>query len=261
MPLRRVRSRVRSPCRTTSSPKASRSGGGPSLVAPGTAGHPSVGLKIDRRGRLFVAGGAAGDARVIDARSGRTLASFQFATAPAFVNDVALTRGAAWFTDSQRPQLYKVPIGRRGAIGTPVTVPLSGDFTQLPGFNANGIERTPDGRALLIVSSAHRALFRVDPATGVATLVRMTGSDATNGDGLLLAGRTLYVVQNRLNRVAVFRLDRAGTQATFVRALTSPRFDVPTTAAKFGNRLYLPNARFTTPPTPETPYWITAIDR
>jgi len=36
---------------------------------------------------------------------------------------------------------------------------------------------------------------------------------------------------------------------------------VPTTVAAFRDRLYLPNARFTTPPTPTTPYSVVAIDR
>src|SRR5215475_4872138 len=76
-------------------------------VGPGTQ---SVGLKADPRGRLFVAGGTAGDARVVDARSGAVLASYQFTTGPSFVNDVVLTQDAAWFTDSINPVLYKVPL-------------------------------------------------------------------------------------------------------------------------------------------------------
>jgi hypothetical protein len=80
-----------------------------------------------------------------------------------------------------------------------------------------------------------------------------------NGDGLLLSGRTLYVVQNQLNTVAVLHLDRTASEATVVSRLTDPRFDVPTTVASFGGRLYLPNARFTTPPTPTTPYQVIAV--
>ena len=34
---------------------------------------PSVGLKVDQRGRLFIAGGPAGDARVVDAETGAVL--------------------------------------------------------------------------------------------------------------------------------------------------------------------------------------------
>ena len=81
------------------------------------------------------------------------------------------------------------------------------------------------------------------------------------GDGLLVIGRTLYVVQNRLNSIAVVALDRDGSSGTVTRRITDPRFDVPTTVASFGNRLYLPNARFSTPPTPTTPYTAVAVPR
>jgi hypothetical protein len=36
---------------------------------------------------------------------------------------------------------------------------------------------------------------------------------------------------------------------------------VPTTVAAFGRRLYLPNARFTSPQTPETTFTLVAIPR
>jgi sugar lactone lactonase YvrE len=226
-------------------------------------GTPSVGLKLDDRGRLFVAGGPAGNARVISAITGRVLASYTFATAPTFVNDVVLTPTAAWFTDSMKPVLYKVPFGRFGSLPDQsgvVTVPLTGDWVQQPGFNANGIARTPDGRALIVVQSVTGTLFRVE-TDGVATAITLTGGDAANGDGLLLEGQTLFVVQNQLNRVAVIELNRRGTRGEVVELLTDPRFDVPTTVASFGDRLYLPNARFNTPPTPDTEYTANAIPK
>jgi len=225
---------------------------------------PSVGLKIDNRGRLFVAGGPAGTGRVIDVRTGEIIRNYQFATAPTFINDVVLTRRYAWFTDSQRPQLYGVPLGRGGRPGRPasvVTLTLTGDWEQVAGFNANGIAQTPNRKALLVVNSMTGFLFRVDPETGVATQVDLGGASLTNGDGLLVRGRTLYVVRNLLNQVAVIKLNASGTRGRLVDTLTSPDFDVPTTVAAFGNSLYLPNARFTTPPTPNTTYWITRIDR
>ena len=43
------------------------------------------------------------------------------------------------------------------------------------------------------------------------------------------------------------------------RVITSPDFDIPTTVARWADRLYLPNARFTTPPTPTTPYTVVAV--
>lgn len=232
-------------------------------VSPAT-GTPSLGLKVDPRGRLFVAGGTAGDARVIDTRTGAVLASYRFADAPTFVNDVALTRDAAWFTDSNRPMLYRLPLGRGGTLPPAdgfTTLPLTGDFQQTgTGINLNGIAPTPDGRALIVVQSNTGTLFRVDPATGVTTTVDVPGSTFVNGDGLLLLGRTLYVVQNRLNQVAVVELNRAGTTGVLRRVLTDPDFDVPTTVAGALGRLYLPNARFSTPPTPATPYTAVAVD-
>jgi sugar lactone lactonase YvrE len=235
------------------------------LISEGLgAGFPSVGLKIDNHGRLFVAGGAAGTGRVIDVRTGKIIRNYQFTTAATFVNDVVLTRQYAWFTDSQQAQLYGVPLGRGGRPGKQVdviTLPLTGDWKQVAGFNANGIAQTPNRKALLVVNSATGLLFRVDPKTGRATNVDLGSVSLTAGDGLLVRGRTLYAVQNQLNQVAVIKLNARGTRGELVNVLTSDDFDVPTTVAAFGNSLYLPNARFTTPPTPDTAYWITRIDR
>ena len=227
-------------------------------------GTPSLGLKTDWRGRLFVAGGTGGDGRVIDIRSGDVLAEYHFATGTSFVNDVVLTGDAAWFTDSVNAVLYQVPLGRAGGLpdaSAVVHLPLTGDMVMAEGNNANGIVRTPDGSALLIVQSNTGKLFRVDPATGVTTEVDLGGFLLTNGDGLLLQGRTLYAVQNRLNLIAVLRLDATGTSGQLVEQLTDDRFDVPTTVAAFADRLYLPNARFTTPPTPTTSYNVVAVRR
>lgn len=227
---------------------------------PGTS---SVGLKIDRRGRLFVSGGSAGDARVVDSRSGDVLASYTFASAPTFINDVVLTRRTAWFTDSANAALYGLPLGRHHRLPSQadvVTLPLAGDWVQQSGFNANGIEQTPDHEALLVIQSVTGFLFRVDPASGVATRVDLGGTLLSAGDGLLLHGRTLYVGQNT-NQVSVLRLERSGSAGRLVKTITSPDFDVPTTVARDGSSLYLPNARFGTPGTPTTEYSATRVHR
>ncbi|KUN97455.1 SMP-30/gluconolactonase/LRE family protein [Streptomyces caeruleatus] len=231
-------------------------------AGPGT---PSVGLKLDHRGRLFVAGRGQG-ARVVDTRTGEILASYVLTTAaPTFANDVFLTPRTAWFTDSYQPALYALPLGRHGELPDAddvVTITLSGDWSQVPGevVNANGITSTPDGSALLVVQSGVGGLHRVDPRTGVTRLVDLgDAAPLTNGDGLLLTGRTLYVVQNRQNAVDVFRLAADGRSGAFQRRVTDPLFDVPTTAAAYRGRLYLPNARFTTTPTPQTTYDVISV--
>ena len=227
-------------------------------------GSPSVGLKSDRRGRLFVAGGNEGTARVVDIKTGAILRTYQLTTATStFINDVMLTRKAAWFTDSSQAQLYKLPLGPNGALpdaSEVVTRPLTGEWVQGTGFAANGITRTPNGKALLVVHSTSGLLYRVNRWTGVASVVELDTS-VSNGDGLLLRNRTLYVVRNQLDQVAVLRLDAAGTAGTLVRTIESELFDTPTTVARFGNRLYLPNARFASAPnpTPTTPYNVVQV--
>lgn len=227
-------------------------------------GTPSIGLKSDGKRWLFIAGGPAGNGRVVDIRSGKIVASYQFTSATAtFVNDVVLTRDAAWFTDSQQAVLYKVPLrhGKLPKQSDVKTLPLSGDYVHTEGFNANGIAQTPDRKALLIVQSNTGKLLRVNSKTGVAKTVDLGGESVSAGDGLLVLDRTLYVVRNQLNLVAVFKLDKSGREGKLVKNLTDPRFDIPTTVAAFGKRLYLPNARFNTPPTPETPYSAVAVRR
>jgi sugar lactone lactonase YvrE len=186
-------------------------------------GTPAVGLKLDRRGRLWVAGGNGGDAKVVSTRTGKEVAHYTFTTETSFVNDVVLRGKSAWFTDSQRPVLYQVTTRHGRATGAEVRrLPLSGDWRQLPGtFNANGISTTPDGRALLVVQSPTGYLFRVNPHTGHATRVDLGSMTLVNGDGLLRKCRTLYTAQNTDNQVAVVHLGRHRRTGHLVRTLTS----------------------------------------
>jgi sugar lactone lactonase YvrE len=231
------------------------------VVHEGAPGLAAIGLKLDRDGLLYVAGGGGGTARIVDARSGRLLRTHRLTEATGhFVNDVVLLGDRAWFTDSRGPVLYGVPRGRDGAVRA---LPLAGDWEQTPDVNnANGIVSTPDGRGLIVVRSTPGELYRVDLSTGRATRIALAGAaDVVNGDGLVRVGRTLYVVQNRLNLVSVWDLDARAGRATLRRTITDPGFDVPATAARYGDRLYLVNARFTSPQTPETTFTAVAVDR
>jgi sugar lactone lactonase YvrE len=236
-----------------------RTGAGAVLVS-GEAGRVAVGNEVDSRNRLFVAGGPTGFGRVYDARTGKLLKEYAF-TAPGtgFVNDVVVTRDAAYFTDSNNPVLYVVPFGRGGKLGEMTTLPLTGALEYAEGFNVNGIEASPDGRTLLVVQSNKGLLFSVSARTGEARQVDLGGYVLTNGDGLLRRGSTLYVVQNRLNQIAAFTLDRGYRSGTLTGTITDPDFQVPTTVAAFGSSLYAVNARFGTPPTPDTTYAVVRV--
>ena len=184
------------------------------------------------------------------------------ADGPTFVNDVVVTREAAWFTDSRRPVLYRIPIARDGSLGDGETVPLSGDYEHVTGSNnLNGIDADHNGRMLIAVQSNTGALYKIAPATGEATRIDLGGATVVNGDGIYLEGLRLYVVQNRLNKVAVVKLNSRFTAGEIVNELRSENFDIPTTMTRFGNRFYLVNARFGTAGPEPAHYSMVAIPR
>jgi sugar lactone lactonase YvrE len=173
-----------------------------------------------------------------------------------FVNDVAVTSEAAYFTDSRRSALYVLPrsLSARRVLNLP-------DIPLRSGNNLNGIVATPDGNTLIAVQTNTGVLWRINADTGRATRIDLGGASVANGDGLLLVGRRLYVVRNRLNRIAVVDLQADLGSGRVVRNIASRQFDVPTTIARVGDRLYAANARFGTTASPSTGYWLTRVSR
>ena len=120
---------------------------------------------------------------------------------------------------------------------------------------------------MIVVNSAHGEIYRVDPATGVANLIELTNSTGSGdtslsaGDGLLLDGKTLYVVRNQLNQIAVVRLANDLSAGEVVGTITDPAFRVPTTITEHGNSIYAVNARFGTPPGPNVDYDVVKVSK
>ena len=223
-----------------------RSGEVTMLADPGN--RMAVGMSFDERsGYLFVAGGGFGQAYIFDTKTGDLVQQYQLTnSANTFINDVVVTRQAAFFTDSFQQQYYSLPLGAKGQVpgfADVQTIPLGGEYVFVPGtFNANGIDATPNGKQLVIVSQGN--LYRLAAGEGEASLINLGGGAVPSGDGIVLSGKTLYVVQNFLNQVAVVKLNRGLSSGEISEYLTSPYFRVPTTAARFGSALYLVNARF-----------------
>jgi hypothetical protein len=241
-----------------------RTGQGRILVSP-DANRVTLGLKVDPRSNyIFAAGAATGQASVFDGTTGSLKATFHFfdpTTGPTFVNDVVITRTAAFFTDSKNPVLYRVPLGAGGELASGFDVlPMNG-FVMSEPISANGIAATPDGSSLIVVNMFAGILYRVDPVTGDATPIDLGGSSVSFGDGILLSGHTLYVVRNFMNLLTTIELDPSLEFGTVVSEVTSPYFDIPATVAEFGNSLYLINARFTTQVTAATTYSIVKISK
>jgi sugar lactone lactonase YvrE len=224
-----------------------RAGTTETLVAPRPGVAAAIGLEADFSNNLFVAGGPTGKAFIYDATTGAEKAALQLSPDPeTFINDVAVSGRWAYFTDSRRQAIFAV--ARDGSAVREIPTP---DIPLLPGFNLNGITATKDPRFLLAVQTGSGTLWRIDARSGAAVEVDLGGATLANGDGLLLRGRNLYVVQNRSNQVAVVFLATNYRSGTVTRTLGSPLFDVPTTIAQQDGFFYLPNARFGIP-SPET---------
>ena len=228
------------------------------ILVPGMAGRMATGLHLDHFGRLWVAGATTGTIRVYNALTGDLLQTYTF-SGTGFLNDLDITRGAVYATDSMNAQLAVIPLGGFGRLPDPSVahlMPLTGDFQMQPGFNANGIAAR--GGWLVMVQSNTGFLFKVNPRTGETHKIDTGGYLLTNGDGLERRGRTLYVVRNQNNLVAALRLSRGLRSAELIGEITAEAgaLSVPTTATATLRGLYVVNARFgiTT-----DEYWITRL--
>ena len=215
-------------------------------------GRMAVGMSHDDASDLlFVAGGFTGQGYVYDAVTGATVAAYQFAdpSAGPLINDVAITKDGAWFTNSTASALYFVPL-TGGVPGAFRTLTLAGPAAGLTGdINLNGIAATADGGTLVVAHSANAALYTVDPTTGASALIE--GVSVPNVDGIVLQGLRLWAVQNFSNQISAIRLTGDLSSGQLEKVITSSAFQIPTTAALHGDSLAVINAKFDTgiPPT------------
>jgi len=214
-------------------------------------GRAAAGLKADlSNDLLFVAGAFTGQGYVYDLTTGADVATYQLG---GFINDVVVTRDAAWFTDSNAAVLYRVPIGPGGTLGPLSSLAIDGPAANLDfGFNLNGITATSNGKTLIVAHSGLGALFTVNPETGASAMIG--GVAVPFVDGILLEAGRLYAVQNFLNQIAVIDLSPDLSSGSVEDLITSSSFQVPTTVARAGNLLAVVNAKFDTgiPPRAKT---------
>jgi sugar lactone lactonase YvrE len=237
--------------------------GDDSTIVVGGSGQVAVGVEYEEGAdRLWVAGGDTGTVRAYDAITGAPLATYQFGPVPLFLNDLVATDEAIYVTDSLNQRLIVIPLGSDGSLPAPTgaqSLPITGELVYEAGFNANGIVESRGW--LIVVQSNTGELFRIDPGTGVSHEIGLGGESVTNGDGLELVGATLYVVRNRDEIVAVFRLGAGLGSASMLGEITAAPddLDVPTTATFAAGRLWAVNARFGTDDPDTADYWITQL--
>ncbi|WP_157744084.1 SMP-30/gluconolactonase/LRE family protein [Micromonospora zamorensis] len=232
-----------------------------SVLIPGTPGTDKAGLKLDPQGRLWTADFSGGGASVYDAGTGAKLAHYQFTDEPgSYVNDLVITARAVYFTDSGRQVLYVVPLGPGGRLPAPTAfrvLQLTGPAAT-PDVYHNGIVALPDGD-LLVAQMLSGQLVRVDPRTGGSRVVDLGGYSVERADGLVLRGRTLYVIRNLTNVIAVVRMNAGYTAGVVQREITGPQLRSPATGDLLGSALYVVNGRFDVESTPSTDYDIVRV--
>jgi len=256
-----------------------------------------LGMRVDKRSNyLFVAGCREGNVYVFDADSGEEMMQYQLTPQyESVINDIAITKKAAYFTDYSSPAIFSLPLSKNGSIpdntDAATRIPLTGDFENgdnLLGVFANGIVATPDGETLIVGNSGTSKLFRVDPTTGhadeiivdpplnglVQTGVDGDGNPILDGaflDALVMRDGVLYVLGSGFNTpeddgVFVVVLSDDLLTGTNMGTITDPDTDFLASGALHGDSLYLNNARyFSFPgclPDPDgcTQYWITKVN-
>jgi len=216
-------------------------------------GRFAAGMKADASDRLlFVAGGPTGAGYVYDTDTGAPVSSYQFQTAPTptFINDVALTKDGAWFTDSSQALLYFVPVVHGAPSSTFRTLTLSGPAADLSAtFNNNGIQAVRGGDLLIVAHSGNGVLNVVDARTGASTTLE--GVSVPEVDGILITRHHELVAVQNSDQLSVWRLGCHLRSAKLRKVITSPLLEFPSTVAGFGSRLAVANAKFDTgfPPT------------
>ena len=103
---------------------------------------------------------------------------------------------------------------------------------------------TADGNTLIVDNTVLDKLFTVNPVTGASAPINVASLIPNSMDGLLLEGSCLWVVENTSNTVIRVTISHDLSSGMISSTITSPLFDDPTTAAKYGDELALPNGRY-----------------
>lgn len=220
------------------------------LDGDGTDGRFTArGITTDRMSNVFIAGGPNGlgtgrpDLWVYH-RSGELLAALRAPAEDAFLNDVWVgPDGAAYFTNSNAPQIFRVAEGDDG-YQVELWADATGTIETPAGFNLGGIVATPDHRALIVAQGSTGQLWRFDLDDASVTPVDTRGVDLTNADGLVRRGSTLTVLRNFSRVVTTLRLAADGASTRLVSERTSDPDRVLTTAKALRGRILYVDSHF-----------------
>jgi superoxide dismutase, Cu-Zn family len=230
----------------------------------GSPGRTSaLGMQVDSTGKLIVAGGTSGMVAVLDTMSGvteRVLRSLE--AGQMFVNDLTVTdAGKVYITDSFRPVLYSFDMNVPGGVLESWLDLRETPIVYQPGqINLNGIVSSRDGAHLVSVQTINGKLWHIDTASKTVNEITLE-QPLTGGDGLVLDGTTLYVMQNSLKQISVLTLSEDFSSATLSDTIQDPNFKFPTTAVLHNGELFVVNAQLDKQKTnsPVQPFYIARV--
>ena len=220
------------------------------LGGDGTDGRFTArGITTDAAGRVYVAGGpnGIGTGRPdlwVYAPDGRLLAALRAPGENVFLNDVAIgPDGAAYFTNSNAPQVYRVAVDE-GAWSATRWADAAGTVEQRAGFNLGGIVVSADRSALVVAQGNAGLLWRFDLSTRVVSAVGTGGAVLTDADGLVRQGSRLTVVRNFARMLATLELTADGRSARLVSEVATDPARVLTTAKTLRGRMLFVDSKF-----------------
>jgi sugar lactone lactonase YvrE len=220
--------------------------------ATGTTGR---GIDVDDQGRVYVAGGPTGTVRILD-EAGEPVATVANGTTGSFLNDLWVgPDGAVYVTDSSLPMVWRVAEGDGGWQIEPwLDVSDTISYTPDPAdFDLGGIVTTRDDDALLTSQGTTGQLWRIDLATREIVEVDLGSASIPNADGIVLKGKKLWVVQNFLRQVSMFKLASDARSAELRRVQQTPADHTLTTAKLTKGRLLAVDSQFGFPPAATAP--------
>lgn len=222
------------------------------------------GIAVDRRGRVYIAGGPNGlgvnrpDLWVYD-RHGELEAKLRLDVDDAFLNDLAIGRdGAAYFTNSNESQLFRVA-KEHGEWGVSLWADASDRIEMPEGFNLGGIVLSANRRSFVVAQGTTGDLWRFGVRSQRATHINTGGTNLHNADGLVRRGKTLWVVRNFDRKLATLRLGHDARKARPISMRKTDPDRVLTTAKLVGGRLLAVDSQFDEQ-TATPPYQVVTID-
>ena len=210
-----------------------------------------LGVDVDDQGRLWVVGGSNGAIAVYEAESGETVVQLDTPAAEqTFLNDVVVSGGYAYITDSLRPVIFRVAAGEEvGEVepwldleGSPIEYTTGEGM--LGGINLNGIAATDDGSYLITVQMNTGQLFRIDTESGSVSEIDLGGETLTNGDGLAVHEGMAYVVRIANNEIVTIDLAEDFASGEIVNRFSHEQLAFPACAAVAGDDLLIANTQF-----------------